>query len=258
MTPALKRVLNYQKRLLKFLPRRDAFRFVLNNTLRREELVETRIGGVPISLRTFSSDLNVAAESLVLGEYDVVRCEAPKVIIDAGANIGTSAVAFARRFPDATIYSIEMEPGNFRLLEKNTKAYPNIVTVHAALASQGGMRNMVDRQTGSWGFTLMGNDLKSADGSRTVNAITLDELMLKFGVEHIDILKMDIEGAEKEIFEAGGEWLSKSDILIVELHDRICMGCDRAFYLATREFAHFEKFGEKVCAYRRQAPGSVP
>lgn len=239
--------------MLKWLPLRDALRFYFNNARGKEEAVNTVVAGVSLWLRTYSSDLNVAVEALVIGEYDVIRCDRPEVIIDAGANIGTSAIAFARRYPNAKIYSIEMEKANYDLLVKNTKSFSNIIPIHAAIAASNGRRIIRNRATGSWGFTIIqeeGSVKPSLDSECSIETITLDQLVLVHNMPKIDILKMDIEGAEKEVLEAGGDWVGKTDILMVELHDRICMGCDRAFYLATADFQHFEKFGEKVCAYR--------
>ncbi len=52
--------------------------------------------------------------------------------------------------------------------------------------------------------------------------------------ELIDILKLDIEGAEAELFCANYEnWLGKTNVIIIELHDRIREGCSEALYKAT-------------------------
>ena len=74
--------------------------------------------------------------------------------------------------------------------------------------------------------------------------------MQNYDIDTIDIFKMDIEGGEKDVLEDATEWMGKVDVFTAELHDRICMGCDRAFYLATKDFVRFEKHGEKVTAYR--------
>jgi hypothetical protein len=61
--------------------------------------------------------------------------------------------------------------------------------------------------------------------------------MTQFGHQRVDILKLDIEGAELELFGPGCEqWLPLVDILIVELHDRFRSGCSRAFYKAITNF----------------------
>ena len=74
--------------------------------------------------------------------------------------------------------------------------------------------------------------------------------MKEHDIDSIDLLKMDIEGAEKDVLEKSSGWIDRVDVLCAELHDRICMGCDRAFYLATKDFRTFERHGEKITAYR--------
>lgn len=75
--------------------------------------------------------------------------------------------------------------------------------------------------------------------------------MDEYDLDFIDILKMDIEGSEKNVFENAKDWIDKVGMITVELHDRICMGCSRAFYLASREFTRYEMNGEKINAYRK-------
>jgi hypothetical protein len=60
--------------------------------------------------------------------------------------------------------------------------------------------------------------------------------MGKMNLEHIDILKIDIEGAEKEVFESSSIWIGKIGIIMTELHESLRPGCKKAFYDATKEF----------------------
>ena len=67
----------------------------------------------------------------------------------------------------------------------------------------------------------------------SVPAFGIDDIMVKMGWEHIDILKLDVEGSEKEIFRSNFEdWLPKTRVLIIELHDRIREGCSKAVLAA--------------------------
>lgn len=224
--------------------------FAVDYPRRRSRVVKTVLRGTPLTLRTNSSDFSVAVASLVGREYDRISVGNPAVIIDAGANIGTSAIAFARRFPNARIFAIEMERENADLLAANVAGYPMVTVVHAALAGSSGQTEIKNRFTGPWGYTIADTTGRTAATGQKVRCITLDELMREFGIDHIDLLKLDIEGAEKAIFEAGGVWLAKTDVIVAELHDRIVTGCTRAFYAATSGFPYLEKHGEKVAVYR--------
>ncbi|NRB75843.1 MAG: FkbM family methyltransferase [Verrucomicrobiales bacterium] len=248
----IRNFLNKWKYFNGLLPFSDALQFFASSMTGKEKLISTEVGGVSIQLRTCTSDLAVAKEAFIEREYAFISSLKTTVIIDAGANIGTSAIAFAEQFPEAAIHAIEMEPSNFRLLKENSKPYPNIFPHQLAIAASTGRRSLRDRNTGHWGFSIAETDAPTSGKGPTVETITLDDLMDRLEITHIDVLKIDIEGAEKEIFETGGDWLSKTDSLVVELHDRIIMGCSRAFYLSTVDFAHFEQYGEKVYAYRNK------
>jgi len=69
-----------------------------------------------------------------------------------------------------------------------------------------------------------------------VQAMTLDTLLARMGLEFVDILKIDIEGAEKEVFESSAEWIDKVRVIMAELHDHHKAGCSKAFFEATRGF----------------------
>ena len=88
---------------------------------------------------------------------------------------------------------------------------------------------IVDDGTGEWGFRT--EEVKSSKGA-TLKAITVDEILKQSACDRIGILKIDIEGAEKELFSKNYSWLDKVDVLIIELHDRLKKGCSKSFYSA--------------------------
>ncbi len=94
---------------------------------------------------------------------------------------------------------------------------------------------------------------------QTVRATTVDRIINDFELDKIDILKIDIEGAEREVFDDTSSWIGKVDALIVELHERIKSGCNRSFYNGSNGFDHEWTQGENVylarakCLTRRSA-----
>ena len=215
--------------------------------IRRE--VPVVMNGHRLILRSNSPDAIVAASCLISREYADIRCDNAKFIIDAGANIGTSAMWFATAYPEATVVAVEPEAENFDLLVRNTRHLTNVVPLQAAIWSHATELPLQDRQTGQWGYTLVPGEQTQAM-SQMIECTTVPLLMKEHGHEEIDILKVDIEGGEKDLLEHSQDWIAKVRVLTAELHDRIQMGCDRAFYLATAKFSHFQRQGEKVTAYR--------
>lgn len=228
----------------------DALIFVYYEVLNIKIIKTIRIGREVMCVRTGTSDISVAANCLVREIYGTIKCQKAKVIIDAGANIGASAIFFARKFPDAYIFAIEPEHTNFNLLLENVKKYENIFPIKAALWDEKCTKILKDRKTGPWGYTVAEthNDIEST--GQEIDCISMEMIIREHNLDKVDILKLDIEGGEKKVFEASSDWIDKVNIIAAELHDRICMGSDRAFYLATKDFRKFEKFEELVMAYR--------
>lgn len=211
--------------------------------------VETRPIGFqhPLHLRLKTSDLPTLQKIWRDEEYAIALNTEPKFIIDGGANIGIAAIYFATKFPNAKVIAIEPEPSNFALLEKNTKPYPNITAIRAALWKENGEVPLVDPGQGQWSFQTR------SDGPNEIGkvpALTVDEVMRSFGASTIDVLKLDVEGAEKEIFEHASAWIGKVGVIMVETHDRFRVGCNRALYSATQDFRYEEHRGETVILAR--------
>jgi len=190
----------------------------------------------PVQLRFGTSDVWVLKEVLLDGEYDFLPQISPKVIVDAGANIGLTAIFFTNKFPDAIIYALEPEVSNYKILEANVSSYPQIRPFKTALWNQNKPINLINPDCGHWGFITLDSDPTQHKQLGQVDAITLDAFMGKMNLEHIDILKIDIEGAEKEVFESSSIWIGKIGIIMTELHESLRPGCKKAFYDATKEF----------------------
>lgn len=207
----------------------------------------------PFRLRIPSSDVLAYNQIFINREYDFVARTPPEVIVDAGANIGLASIYLANRYPDAQIISIEPEQGNFDLLKENVAPYPHVTPVHAALWHRIERINLIDPGWGNWGFvtgTGQPSDGLPGDTRHTVMGMTIDKIMKDHGLTKIDILKVDIEGAEKEVFSDTSSWIDKVASIIIELHDRGKVGCNRSFYSGSAGFDSEWRQGEHVCVSR--------
>lgn len=143
------------------------------------------------------------------------------LIVDGGANIGLSSVLFAVQVPDALIVAIEPEPENFALLVKNTEGLP-VVPLPAAVMRNPGWVEIEDPGDGAWAFRT-----RSADNtaSNVVSAVSIDEILRAHSDSCLPfIVKIDIEGAEKDVFCGPAEWVDQVPLVIVELHDWMLPG----------------------------------
>lgn len=203
----------------------------------------------PIFLRVPSSDVDTYEQVFVREDYKFDIKKTPKIILDAGANVGLASIYFANKYPHAKIIALEPEADNYEVLKKNIAAYPNITGLYGALWFENTRLNLVDPDLGSWGFMTQEKTSSSenfGDFVQDVQAYTVDKIIQDFGIDQIDILKIDIEGAEREVFNDTSAWIDKIDVIIAELHDRLKPGCESSFYTGTKDFNNKWFHGENV------------
>ena len=144
------------------------------------------------------------------------------------------------------------------ILLKNIENYPAIVALNSALLGVKRQVHLYDKLAGEWGYTIIapkGADNSGSDDFGLVENITVEDILRMYDAKKIDILKLDIEGAEKEVLENCSAWIEKCDIIIAELHDRFVEGCSAAYATATSQMKHVNNTGEKHLAVR---PSTIP
>jgi FkbM family methyltransferase len=185
-------------------------------------------GGGTLHLRPGTSDIPVYLAIFVTGEYaSLSNLTAINTIIDLGANTGLSAAYFAWVYPDATIIALEPETGNYRMLELNVHRLCNVEPLHAAIWSHDTELEIDSTENGvrrdDWAF----RSREVGQGGDRVRALSIATLLANYQIETVDILKVDIEGAEVELFSANAaSWLPRVKYLVVETHERFRPGSD--------------------------------
>jgi FkbM family methyltransferase len=214
-------------------------------------MVAVTIPGLPhpFWMRLLSSDRHTVEKVFLEREYEHELPEDPALIIDAGANIGTAAVFYAVRFPRAKIIAIEPDPENFAVLQRNCAPYPNIEAVAAGVWHRSAHLRIANPNEAFWARRLEETTAESG-----IRAVSFSELRAGSGHDKIDLLKIDIEGTEREIFADAScaQWLDCTEQIVLELHDRIVPGCTAALdqALTGRDFVRSEK-GENLFLRRR-------
>lgn len=235
---------------------RQGFRLAFVQTFRshpRTMLVSVpNFGTLSARVGRRQSDLQTLIDIWLHESYqpDGFELHRPSWIIDAGANAGFATSWFAHRYPTATVVAIEPDPGNVDVLRLNTARLTNVRIEQAALSDSDEPMHLIDMGTGPWGMRV-GRD--SADGGRIVaevECMTVDTLMQRHQIDRIDLLKIDIEGGELEVFKSAGSWIDRVDAVATELHDRFRAGCSRAYFEATQNFGQDFYKGENHFARR--------
>jgi FkbM family methyltransferase len=188
------------------------------------------------------SDLYVWNEVFWEHANDCVDLEAASWIIDAGANVGYTAIWFAERYPSSRVIAVEPDAENFEILCLNVAHEPRIIPIRAAITPPGALRQfVVDGPTNKSPSSFQTVDIDpgalDVNEAGVVDAVDIASIMEQFGIERLDLLKMDIEGGEQAVFEECGGWIDRVEAIIVEVHDRFVPGCSETFDRAT---AHFE------------------
>jgi FkbM family methyltransferase len=200
-------------RRLRLLGLRGCGLVVLHRLTGRVSLGRFQIAGLPhpVHLRIGTHDFRDFWRTFEEGDIDFDLGN-PRVIVDAGAGSGVSAVWFAVRYPMATVYAVEMERANFAVLDLNTAPYLNIVPARAAIAGHVGKLIIAEPGKGHWGFQL-------TDGpeGQAVTGITVGRLLDHYNCDHADVVKLSIDDAlTEEVIEDAPNWLHRVDSLVIE------------------------------------------
>lgn len=128
-----------------------------------------------------------------------------KTIVDAGANIGMFSVWAGRRLPESRILAVEPSPETFAKLQFNVRLNnmeSRVNSVQLALAAQSGERSMSVGPESQRRRLIAADTATGSEKSVPVPAVSLADLLDRFNLERIDLLKMDIEGSEWEVLHS--------------------------------------------------------
>lgn len=145
----------------------------------------------------------------------------PAFIVDAGANVGYSALRFQKEFPGATIIALEPEPRNLVQFRKNCTAFSNIILEDKALWATTARLKIRTLDAAVNAFQV------EEDPTGDVEALCIEDIMKRHGLPRIDLLKVDVEGSEKAIFShpSAKNWVHSVGMILIEMHDRMEPGC---------------------------------
>jgi FkbM family methyltransferase len=144
-----------------------------------------------------------------------------ELILDLGANVGYASAYFLSRFPRAFVVAVEPDTANFAILEKNLAPYKGrYLAVNAAVWSEKTTLHFTATSTdkgNECGREVTADTQKA--GTIAVDAIDIDSLVAMTPYNKISILKVDIEGAETQVFARGFEtWLDQTKAFCIEIH----------------------------------------
>jgi FkbM family methyltransferase len=200
----------------------------------------------PLWLRPLSTDANVYFQLVIDGELGFPFASEPRRIVDGGANIGIGSRIFSQRWPNADIIAVELDPGNFSMLKRNCAGVPRITAEQGAIWDRDGWVDVMDPGGGEWAYRAV----DSAVGQ--VPAFTVNALLDRVRWNSVDLLKLDIEGAEERVLRNASTWLPRVHTLVIELHENLVPGCQDAFDAAVSgQPFDISRHGEYLVVSRR-------
>ena len=185
------------------------------------------------------SDMYVSNQVLIQQEYrtvvDFFRINFPGReslrIIDAGANVGYSSMFFLSEYPNAQIACVEPDGSNLQVLKKNLAPFISNKQVRVfqnGLMSEGGksIATKNDFRDGKdWSVSV-----SEVSGDSDLKSVSVQDIMREMNWGEVDIIKMDIEGSERFVFQNDSDlnFLDRTSCLAIEIHDEF--GCRDDIY----------------------------
>ncbi len=190
-----------------------------------------------IHLRKDTKDEETFLEVFQQQIYNTPLTFIPKNIIDAGANSGLASLYFKLKFPECSIVTLEIESANTAMIRKNLDGFNDIEIKEKALYFKKAFFKVEDPFNATNSFVIK----EVPEGSVfDIESTTIEAIMLEKEWDIIDILKIDIEGSEKELFDNNYiNWLPKVKVIYVETHDRMIPKCSYAVMNAINKFDEF-------------------
>ncbi|WP_210518688.1 FkbM family methyltransferase [Hymenobacter terricola] len=194
-------------------------------------------------LRTYAGDLSILYEIFWQRAYDLPQLQNGtfRTVVDVGANVGLAALYFLERFPVSRLICVEPEPANFRLLQTNLRG-TSAVALQAALAATDGTVR-IDSSPQAYNAKI-----SAETGTTEVAAISMPTLLQSQRLFWVDLLKIDIEDYEQQVFTGPSDWLAQVGVLLIEIHST-------ASQLAVREAVQAQGFSWEQAAGRHPETG---
>lgn len=157
-----------------------------------------------ISFNSRANGLGILREIFLLGDYAFKPSSPAPKILDVGANIGIATLFFKRYFPEADITAFEAMPENFKVLQENISQnkLQKTQAVLGFLGKENGTRDVYYNPVRPGGSTGVEAVAASKSEKQTFKKVQVPAFKLSdYLNEEIDLLKMDVEGAEGEILK---------------------------------------------------------
>jgi FkbM family methyltransferase len=172
------------------------------------------LGDQLVYCRPATTDLNVVNDTFFCGHHLPPRDLHIRTILDLGSNIGLTIAHYAHLYPEARILGVELDSDNAQVGQKNIAPFGQRCELVVGAVWIGDGQVTYGGQA-EWGFHVTG---EAPRGSNGVPAFGVGSLIRRMGVPRVDFVKMDIEGAEKNVLASARSWIDQVTCLKIEVH----------------------------------------
>ena len=164
----------------------------------------------PVFIRPGTRDAHTVINNVVREEYGLTDLGSPTWMIDAGAYTGDTTAYFLSKYPGLKSIALEPNPPSHAMAEINLQPYgTRAILLKKGLFTTEGAASFSGESTGA----------SISDTGFSIDCTTIPSLIQQYNIPRIDLLKMDIEGAEEAIFSNNpGSWIDRVGLLIIEIH----------------------------------------
>lgn len=228
---------------LKTLRVKNFCSYIIQRYISRHEIISINVKGLQekVNFRNAPSDIQIFTQIFILKEYDISIEKPIFTIIDCGANIGLATLYFLTKFPSAKIIAVEPELQNFKMLQMNLAHYPNVICINKGIWSRKCVLEIIDNGWGSAGFIIKEVDEMNES---TIEAISISDLFSQFDLNKVDILKIDIEGSEDQLFFNNIDWIKNVKMIFCEIHENLKPGLTNKIITSLNDQFEISKNGE--------------
>lgn len=167
---------------------------------------------------------------MTVHEDEVISKFTPKAgdtVIDVGAHIGLYTIIGSKRVgPTGKVIALEPYPDSYYLLKRNLELnqLDNVIALECAASSSAESLARLYLPSGDQGFTKLHTIMPSravTENFVEVSAKKLDDILYSLRIEHVEWIKIDVEGAELEVMKGASETLTKNMAIkvLVEIHN---------------------------------------
>jgi FkbM family methyltransferase len=174
-------------------------------------LIEVKTDHGAFKIYTHFEGVQVIDEIFCLEEYRKAFEYSPCTVVDLGAHIGTFTLLatniILNTHGDGLIVSVEPASINYVALLNNVRlnnVEKYVYPVRVAVASRPGLA-----------------EIEWIGMKERVKATTMQEIMDSVGLDSVDLVKIDIEGAELEVLTSNNDWLERVDSIVMEIHPQV-------------------------------------